>query len=295
MKMITQTLIKHIPLLLVLLISMPFQSKAHEEPSKTLKEKREKTQKKQKIYNSKIKTITVWKYVFENNAETSVRQKAFVMGYDCEGNYTSIEAYKNDSLNVRVEYAYSKQGDMLSDTDFSPEGKMVEKNTYTYDKDGRVISGVSTAQKDSLTGYFKIAASTNKKSLDFISYYTGDSLEYKITYKYPGDYDHYDYQEACKYDAKGKLTLKVEKTYDTGGQVIRKKVFDGEQKLTFYFIYEYDKAENNTQIAKLSPTDEIIWQDFYTFDKMGNTLDMKSYDKEKNLTARLVYEYEYYK
>ena len=286
---------KSLPVLLVLLLLVPFQTRAHEEPSKTLKEKKAKMQKKQQVFQSKIKTITVWKYEFENNTEATIRHKAFVMGYDQAGNYISIAAFKNDTLDIRVEYIYSAGDDLLSDTDFDKLGKMTEKNTYTYDKEGRVVSGISTNQNDSVAGYFKIIRSKDKSSLDFVSYNAGDSLEYKIIYKYPGDFDKYDYSEACKFDSKNKLTMKVEKTYNAQGQPTRKTIFDSVGKVTFYFLYEYDSKGNNIKITKKKGNDETDWDDHYSYDKNGNTTEMKSYNKDKTLTAHLVYEFEYYK
>jgi hypothetical protein len=290
-----KSLKKSFNILLVLLLAMPFLGKAHEEPSKTLKEKKDKLHKKQQVFQSKIKTATVWKSVFENKVESSVRHKAFVMGYDQKGNFTSIEAYKNDSLSERVEYTYSSTDDMLSDIDFSREGKMMEKNTYSYDKYGRVISGVSDNENNSISGYFKIINSLDKKSLDFVSYKTNDSIEYKITYKYPGDFDKYDYTEACKYDSSGALLMKVEKTYNAKGQPIRKTIFDTNGTATFYFVYDYDSKGNNIKITKKNSNDETQWEDHYSYDKNGNTTELKSYDKDKTLTAHLVYEFEYYK
>jgi hypothetical protein len=298
-EMMTQSQIKlfrnSIHILFIILVAIPLQIKAHEEPSKTLKEKKDRLQKRQQIFKSKIMTATVWKYTFEKKAETSVKHKAFVMGYDRKGNFISIEAYKNDSLTERDEYSYSLDDNMISDFDFSPNGKALEKTIYSYDEDGRVISGISTNKNDSVSGYFKILSDKDKKALDFVSYYPGDSVEYKITYKYPGNYDKFDYAEACKYDSKGNLTMKVEKSYNNAGLPIKKNIYSNDQKVSYYFLYEYDAAGNNSTITKMSASDEIVWQDHYTFDSNGNTTEMKSYDKDKNLTIQLVYEFEPFK
>jgi len=280
---------------LLILLAIPLQIKAHEEPSKTLKEKKAKEQKKQQVFKAKIKTATVWKYTFENKTETANKQKALIMGYDARGNFISIEAYKNDSLTERDEYSYSSNGNMLSDIDFSPNGKLLEKNVFAYDKEGRVISGISTNEKDSVTGYFKILNDKDRKLQDFVNYYSGDSSEYKITYKYTGDFDKYDYSEACKYDSKGKLMMKVEKQYNAEEQQVKKIIYDSDQKVKYYFQYEYDQSGSITKITKNTANDEVEWEDNYTFDDFGNTTEIKSNDKDKNLTAHLIYEFEFYK
>jgi hypothetical protein len=267
---------------------------AHEEPSKTLKEKNEKNQKKKQITGSKIKTITVWKYVFENELETTAKNKSLVMGYDRTGNLSFIEAYKNDSLSEKAEYTYNANGDMLSDFDLSSEGKIVEKNFFSYDNEGRVISGISKNDNDSITGSFKIQPAKDKQSIEFVKYFPDNKIEYKLIYKYKDDFDKSDYTEACKYDSTGKLLLKVEKTYNPKGWQEKKIIYDSSNKISYFFLYGYDKKGNNNMITKKLADDNIEWEDQYIFDNNGNCTEMKSYDKEKKLKIHLLYIFENY-
>ncbi len=267
---------------------------AHEEPSKTLKEKKDKGKKKKQITDSKIKTITVWKYVFEKELETTAKNKVMVMGYDISGNLSFIEAYKNDSLTEKAEYTYNTNGDMLTDFDLSPEGKTIEKNFFSFDKKGRVISGISKKDNDSITGYFKILSAKDKKSIAFVKYLPDNKVEYKLIYKYQDDFDKSDYTEACKYDSTGKLILKVVKMYNLKGLQEKKIIYDSNNKISYFFLYGYDNTGNNNMITKKLADESIEWEDHYTFDNNGNCTEMKSYDKEKKIKIHMLYLFENY-
>ena len=267
---------------------------SHEEPAKTLKEKKDKEFERKKIRTSKIKTTTAWKYVVENGKQSHKKNIAFVMGYDSKGYFVFIEAYKNDSLTERDEYAYSAAGDMVAEIDYSPEKKILEKNTFAFDAEGRLISGVSKTDKDSIDGYFKILHGIDNKSIEFVKYKAKDSLDYNLVYKYADDYDKSDYTVACKYDANAKLLMKVEKEYNLKGLQTKKTIFDGDKKMSYYFIYEYDAVGNNAKITKKLADDSIVWVDYYTYDKNGNCTEVKSFDAMENLTTDLKYTFEYY-
>ena len=268
---------------------------AHEEPSKTIKEKKDKEIKKKQIVASNIKKATVWKYSFENGAETSLKTKIFLMGYDKQGNLDYIEAYKNDSLQERAEYTYSASGDMLTDIDFSRELKIIEKSIFSYDKEGRVISGVTKNGNDSVTGHFTINHGNGKKSLEFLKYRSDEIIDYKLVYNYPENFDKSDYIEAKKNDNTGKLIIKVTKEYNSAGLPVKKAIFDKSEKLSYSFIYEYDKAGNNIKITKNLADGTIEWEDHYLYDKNGNCTELKSYDKNKAIKTHLIYEFEFYK
>ncbi|MEI6121999.1 MAG: hypothetical protein WCQ95_00085 [Bacteroidota bacterium] len=282
-------------LLLLSFVLFILNANAHEEPTKTLKEKEDKIKKEKQIQKSKIKTTIVYKLVYDNDTLSPVKHKVFRMGYDKNGSFSFIEAYEKDSLTEKDEYTYSINGDMISENDFALDNKIIEKNVFIFDKDGRLISGISKNKNDSLTGYFKIIQNSDKKSLEFLSYATSDSLKYKLVYNYTGDFDSNDYIEALKYDAKGKLTMKVEKEYDTKSQQTRKTIFDDQGKRLYSFLYEYDSKGNNINITKKHADGSMDWKDIYVYDKNGNCNRLKRYDKNNTLKMQLVYEFDFYK
>jgi len=267
---------------------------AHEEPAKTLKEKKEKEQKKKQITNSKIKTITVWKYVFEHEIETNKKNKVMVMGYDKSGNLSFVEAYKNDTLAEKAVYTYNDKGDMLSDVDMTPQGIIIESNIFSYDNKGRVISGLTKKDNDTVIGTFKIIQAKDKKSIEFVKYFQDNKKEYNIIYNYHDDFDKSDYVEACKFDSTGKMMIKVIKEYDSKDKQTKKSIYNSDNKISYYFLYSYDKAGNNHIITKKLSDNTTEWEDHYIFDNYGNCTEMKSYDKEKKLKIHILYIFENY-
>jgi len=279
---------------IILICAFTFISNAHEEPSKTLNEKSNKEKSRNRIFKSKIKKILVWKYTVNNGKETDKKNKIFVQEYDQNGNFIAIEAYKNDSLTEREEYTFNSLGDMLTDIDLSSDRKLIEKNTFKYDKEGRVISGESFNKKNILIEYFNIIKSKDKKNIEFIKHKVPDSLDYKLIYKYSADFDKNDYIEAEKYDSKGNLIMKVEKRYDSSGQATEKIIYGKDKNYNYKFIYEYDNLGNNTKVTKMNADSSIEWIDYYSYDLNGICLEIRSYDSKNILKTYITYSFEYY-
>ena len=278
-----------------ILISINFLIYSHEEPSKTLNEKKEKQERQKQIIQAKIKTSTAWKYVFANEKETEVKNKVFVMGYDNKGNMSYIEAYKNDSLQERDEISYNEKGDMISQIDFSADMKIMEKDFFYFDNDGRVFSGGTKNSNDSIMETFKIVHGKNHLDLQFEKYKSSGQKVYWFTYKYDQDFDKSDFVEAIRYDSLGKVVMKAEKKYNEKGKQIEKIIFDGDLKVSYSFIYEYDTKGNNTAITKKQANGTIVWKDYYGYDNYGNCKEIKSYDINTTLTSHIQYSFEYYK
>ncbi|HNZ42992.1 MAG TPA: hypothetical protein PLI16_02005 [Bacteroidales bacterium] len=281
--------------LLALILCSPIQIKAHEEPAKTLKEKNQKEAERKKIKDSKIKSLVLYTIIYNDKQQIEKKEKTFVMKYNEHGNFISVEAYKNDSLNLTVSYEYDGNDNIISDIDYSPQGLPLEKNLYTFDMQGRVVSGKSFIKEDSLEGRFVIEKSNNKKKLDFIKYKADNSTDYKITYAYDDDFDKTDYTEAVKYNSDGTINIKVTKKYNDNFRQTEKAVYDGSGNKLYFFTYEYDKSGNNVKISKSKPDGTIDWSDNYSFDKHGNCTGMKSFDSKNMPVTELIYDYEYFK
>jgi len=251
--------------------------------------KKQKSDSKQKYAAAGVKTVTVWKQV---SGET--KTKALAMGYGKDGTYLWVEAWKNDSLDLRVEYRYSASGDMISDTDYEPGGAMAEKNVYEYDSKGRVVSGISYDNKNEVTGTFKIVHSSDKKKVEFLKFQPDKSPEYTLIYTYTGNYDKEDYSAAVKYDPEGNVQMKVTKKHNNKGLTTEKAVYGSDEKLMFTFNYEYDSKGNLTLVTKVLPDGKTEWKDIYTNNNKGICTGLKSYDGDGNLKTEVFYEIESY-
>jgi hypothetical protein len=278
----------------ILLCAISVLSWAHEEPSKTLYEKNEKEKTWKKWKETRVKQFTAWKYTVSDGKLPEKGNKAFIQSFDKEGRYKTFESFRNDSLLVRVEYTYDSSGNMLSDIDFSPDGKLTEKNMYVYDHEGRVVSGKFYNAEDQLIDYFTITGFVNKKLITFSKYKTADSIDYRIEYKYPNNYDQSDYTEAIKYNAKNEITIQAKKKYNTQGFTIEKAIYKSDLSLDYTFYYEYDDDGIRLKITKTLADGLTDWYDLYLYDLNRNVSEIHSYDLAGSLKSVTKYVYEYY-
>lgn len=280
---------------LLIFCAISLNTTAHEEPSKTLNEQKDKAKTRDRITKSGIIKSTSWKYQASDGKISEKGYKAIVQEYDIIGNMTAIEAYKNDSLTERVEYSFDLNNNMLTDIDYSADRKILEKNTYKYDKEGRLVSGNCYNDKEELTYYFIINKTNDRNSISFLKYKGNDSLDYKLEYLYASDFDISDYIEANKYDQNNKLIMRVVKKYNSDGLQTEKAIYGGDLSLTYTFYYEYDKNGNLTTIIKKKSDGTIDWKDLYSYDGNGNCVEIKSYDSNDKLLTVIKYTYEYNK
>jgi len=267
---------------------------AHEEPSKTLNEQANKAKTRVRIAKSGISKAVIWKHTVTDGKTSENGSKLIVQEYDRAGNMTAIESYQNDSLSERVEYRFDLHDNLLADIDFSPDGKILEKNAYQYDSAGRVLAGKSFGDDGQLTDYFLMKKATDKKNIAFLKYKGNDSLEYKIEYLYASDYDKSDFTEANKYDGSNKLLLSVYKKYDSDGQQTEKAVYGNGLSLSFTFYYQYGSNGYLAAIAKKEPDGTIDWKEIYDYDENGNCSEIKSFDSDGKQTGVVKFTYEYY-
>jgi hypothetical protein len=266
---------------------------AHEEPSKTLFEKKQKEKIMKRLSSAGIIKTSALKYEVIDGVVTDNFNKVIVQEYNQDGALTAIESYKNDSQDLRVEYTFDANYNIITDTDFSSEGLMIEKNVYKYDNAGRVISG-SWFNKDNVQEEgFIIEKADDHKTIVFVKYKAGDSLDYKLEYKYTDDYDISDYAEANKYDSANKLIMHVEKKYNKDGLATEKSVYDEDMSLMFVFSYEYDNNGYLIKITKKLADGSIEWYDEYLNDSFGNCKEIKSFDKTGLLETNIKYQFEY--
>lgn len=282
-------------LILMLILSvLTLAVYSHEEPARTLFEKKEKEKAAKKWKDTGVMKSIAWKYTVENGKESEKAVKILTQSYDRNGRLTGLESFKNDTLKLIVRYDFDELGNMLTDIDYTPEGSMKEKNLFVYDEEGRAISGKSFDANNQLTGYFIINKSADKKTVEFLKYKPDDSLEYKILYSYTTDYDLTDYSEAKKLGAKGELLLRVEKKFNEAGFTIEKAVYGGDSSLSYTFFYEPDEQGNNLKITKQLPDGIIEWFDLYLYNLNNQCGEVNSYDANGNLSSTLKYTFEYY-
>lgn len=283
---------KTIPLI-IFLFALSFIASAHEEPSKTLHEQKEKAKTRERIAKSGIAKSTTLKFTLVDGKVPESGSKVIVQEFDRHGNMTAIEAYKNDSLNLRVEYSFDSNNNMLSDTDYSADMKKLESNMYQFDAEGRLISGKCFDEQNQIAEYFTVKSDKGKNNIDFIKYKKSDSLDYTLEYHYKSDFDNEDYIEANKFDANRKLLMRVLKKYNADGLQTEKAIYNGDSALQHTFYYEYESNGNLKSILKVQNTGTTEWKDEYSYNDHENCTEIHSYDQNGQLITIIRYEYTY--
>lgn len=238
-------------LLISLLIAFS-NSYAHEEPSKILKEKKEKEEKRLSVLQRKIKSVTVWKHAIVNEAVDKEQKEKFITTkYNKNGNISAMLIYKStDSLDYKVVFTYDDNNNIITDTDYNPDGSIYENIKYTYDNMGRVTSQLNYTSDGSIDSKFTYVIDNDNNQLLFNKYKPLNSIEYQIIYKYSGNPDESNNIEIVKQTAEEKLIMRVENIFNEKNQRILKKIFNENDKQIYYFKYSYDEKTNNNSIIE---------------------------------------------
>lgn len=268
---------------------------AHEEPSKTIREKDKKERDRKDIRDNKIISYTVWKHkVKDKTPDLNDKEMFLKVVYDTEGNIAEMNVYKkNDSLDYKIVFGYDGNNNMISDTDYNPDGTIAEKIEYKYDAYGRVVEQYNYEGNNKFDSKFTYETSSNSNSLVLNKFKPIDSIEYQIVYRYDNSIDKGNNVEIVKQKKNGILIMRVENEFDVNDLRLKKKIFDENNKLMFYFGYTYfGDTEKFSEITKYSPEGQIISKTIYELNKAGFTSSVKTIDVSGNLISFSSYDYE---
>jgi hypothetical protein len=281
-------------ILFALFLLYPNYTFAHEEPSKTLKEKAEKEKIRERNVHSRIKAVTSWKHDVEKGLVGNSSTKFLLQEYDLKGNLISIASFKNDTLDEKTMYTYDNENNLLISIDLSASGTILETSAFFYDPDGRATSGVSTDSLKKKVGSFVQKYERTNHRITFIKFNAHDSIEYTIEYIYGSDYDSSDYRSAIKKDAGGALVLRADKSYDPRGRMVNKTVMQTDRKQSYDFLYKYGEQNVINEITKVQSDTAVEWTNQYSINNDGTYAELRSYNKSGTLLSYTEYKYEYY-
>ena len=269
---------------------------AHEEPAKTLKEKKEKEEKAAFYRGKNVGSYTVWKHeINENKPDLERKDKFLTTRLDEHGNISEMLVYKNtDTLEYRVAFSYDKHNNMTGDTDFNPDGSVNENIEYKYDSKGRVTEQMNYAENNVFDSKFTYSIDEKFRSLTFTKLLPGDSVEYLIIYKYDGPVDEGNNTEIIKQKPTGELIMRVENHFDDSNLRMQKRIYDENNLLLYYFEYKYFEGTNRfSEITKKSPEDQVLSTTVYSLNEKDLVKEVTTRDAEGNLTSFSGYTYEY--
>jgi len=287
---------KRFILLSLILATVSTVSSAHEEPAKTLSERKAKEKDRNEILSKRISSYTVMKHSIVNGSISTHQETYLVTEYDEKGNIYSMSVYKSgDSLDYKIIFTYDQNNNMITDTDFDPLGKISENIKISYDNAGRVKEQYNYAKDNEFDSKFTYEIDNKNLTLLFTKFKPQDKIEYHIIYKYFKSVDWGNNLEIIKQDPSGKLIMRVENIFDDKDSRTHKKIYDENNKLMYYFEYSYDKKTKKFgTILKKSSDDRVLSSTIYTYNSDGLTESVKTLDESGQLTSFLTYKYNKY-
>lgn len=265
----------------------------HEEPNKTLHEKKQASMSRERIANARIRSMTQWKHEIADGGPTGKKSRAIDQEFDAHGRLLIITAFKADTVSESATYSYNLAGDMISDIDLSGTGIVTKANLFLSDAEGRVLRGYSYDGWGVMTGRFEHTFDVSHRKILFSKFTVHDSLEYTIESLYAGDYDTCDYTRAIKRDAAGTELMHVEKLLDASGMTKEKRVVQGEKKIFTGFRYTYTPDGIMDGVVKINEAGEVGTTTRYRLNADGTYAEVQTTDRDGTLISMMTFEYGY--
>ena len=281
--------------LLLIYVSKPY---SHEEPAKTLKEKAEKERARTEMLNKKVASYTVWKYkITGNSPDVDSKEKYYTAFFDPSGNISEMIEYgSSGEVKGKTVFGYDDQNNMITDTDYGPDGMVNDKIIYQYDGWGRVTEQINYTGGGAVDSKFTYTIDSAAKRLLFCKYKPLDSVEYRIVYTYESDVDRGNNILAEKQDPSGRLVLRIENEFNSQNLRTKKKIYDENSLLSYYFEYAYENGnENFSSIKKMSPQDALLTVTEYGMNETRLISTAKTTDNNGNILSYFSYEYTFNK
>jgi hypothetical protein len=264
---------------------------AHEEPNKTLWEKKQALMEQSRFSKAGVSALTQWRQEMIGG-DLGPPRKTIRQEYDSRGRMISISAFRNDTITASAVYSFDPAGNMVSDIDLDARSLVVEANLFHHDPEGRVTSGYALDSADHPAGRFLHVFDRTAHTIRFIKYDERDSIAYTITYTFGGDFDTRDYAAAVKYTREGDTLLAVTKVLNADGQPLEKQVIDRTANKTYSFHYSYGPLGVQS-IDRNSASGALETHSVYVRDPQGLCTGIRTTDAEGKLKHHITMKYEY--
>jgi hypothetical protein len=275
-------------------VLMSLVANAHEEPAKTLKEKKEKSANRSKIVSAGIKSSLLYKYELkEGNVVSESEFLLLKSNYDKNGNICEMILFKStDSIDVKVVLTYDENNNLITDTDFDADNNILEGIRYSFNQDGLVINQKNLGENGVADSEFEYWRDEKRYTLTMKKILLSGEVEYLLIYQYSESIDEGNNIGITKQTADGKLIMRVENVFDDNGQRLYKKIYDENDKLMYYFSYKYFDNGEFKEISKFGADEVLMTKTVYTLNSDGLQNAISSYNADGKLVSYSEYRYE---
>jgi antitoxin component YwqK of YwqJK toxin-antitoxin module len=259
---------------------------------------RDEEKERQRIAESKIKTVIQWTHRYTQGKPNPTGYKTSETNYDKRGNPTEIINYRaNGEISSRLLYKYNDQNlkteyIMYQKVD-KPELQVSYKQTFHYNNKGQKTHEIvfdGGAGYRIVNNYFP-----NDQLKEIVKYGTGNKIEEKWEYSYTDNsheirifipdnnlstivrkkFDPKGNQiEEIRFDAKGNELKKTTFAYDSKSRLIEMaEYFSG--NLTKKLHYKFNNLDLVEEILQENSDGKKFTQATYSYDPKGNLLEEK--------------------
>ena len=283
-------------LILICLVLVPFAGlKAHEEPPKTAKEKKEAERKRLQRVQHRIKTIAAYRFIIDNGVKTEKKRCLYRMDVDSSGLIESISEFDvNDSLKAMVMQYYDNRMLMIHDVEYNKNLKAEGRGVFEFSAQGCILRIVEFGKgllPDQVVSYeYDVPAG----KVTMTSYNKAGIREYTIDYHYPAGFDTGVCTSVVKRNTDGKIEMKVENEFNPAGQRIEKKIFNAQNQVEYTYKYTYTAGGEFAVISKHSPGGSLISTDTYTYNEKGLLISVVTQKPDGRMVSWNSFEYGFY-
>ena len=201
----------------------------------------------------------------------------------------SIHYYDEDGVNFEIGfYTYNKAGQMTLETDRLPDGTLLWKREYSYDKSGRQVGCVYTPEDGAI---IKTATTYDDKGnvLTISKTNSAGTLLTKTTYQYSEDGKR---TTELWTDSAGKSEGKAVYSYNGSGQLVKEETFDASGTSIGTVKYSYNADGTTAGVSRYGYDGALVSEEIFAHDAAGNITSHVINDDRGLLDARVSYVYD---
>lgn len=277
--------------LLLLVLNYVIGAFAHIEPTKTVKEKKENEEKRKTILKNKIQSYIVWNHeINDHKINFNSKEKNVKFVFDKNGNNTELIIFKkNGEISIKKVLVFDENNNMESNMEYSSDLSLTRKANYYYGTQNKVVSQINYNHNSEIESKFIYVPNTNENIITFTKLNTSDSIEYQIIYKYDENENNIG---VTKQYTSGEIILRVQNIFNINNQRTKKKIFDTDNELLFYFEYTYFENSNKfASITKKSSEGKTISKSLYKLNGFGMLESITETDANDNIISHSTYQY----
>lgn len=272
-------------LLFILILQFSY---GHIEPPKTLQEKLEADEQRQRIAQANIHAASLYS-IDENNEQTCMVNWV----YDSLGRETNMTLFSKEGLPESwITQTYDQYGNLVLDVDCDSLGHMKEMNILEYDQEGLIWNITSYDSNWAISGSLRYVPVPETNEIYVEKKNAAHQLQYTISYQYEDGIESGLCTQIVQLDDAGGQMIRVENVFDANNIRTHKRIYDQNDSLSFTYDYSYTAWGGIFEIAKKMADGSISRTDIYTYNEFNLPETITITDAENNTIARRLYIYD---